>query len=149
MIAALACAAACHKSAPAAPAPSKPAAAAPARHDVGATLAVIVNGKPAARWSATDIARSASISVTNQNGEEREGWPLKPLTKALLGDKARIVALDAGDERVPIDEKAWNDPSQTLVLRLSHRGAYKAHWVQDGHTDEAFLKGVDRIEVVQ
>jgi hypothetical protein len=144
LLTAVVCAAACHKSTPA----TAPASTA-SEHDDGATLAVVVNGKPIASWSAQQIARTGTVSVTNHNGQSREGWPLKAVTRSLLGDKARVVAIAAGDERVAIDEKAWNDTSRTLVLRLSHRGAYKAHWVQAGHTDEAFLKNVDRIEVVQ
>jgi hypothetical protein len=147
-ITAILCAAACHKSTPAAPAAAPPAAAAPAKDD-GATLEIVVNGKPTATWTADKIARTGAVTMTNHNGQSREGWPLKALTKSLVGDKARVVALDAGDERVAIDERAWNDATRTLVLRLSHRGEYKAHWVQDGRADEAFLKGVSRIEVVQ
>lgn len=147
LVAAVLLAAACHKSTPAAPAAVAPAAA-PA-HDDGVALQVVVNGKPTAAWTSDTIARTAAVAMTNHNGQAREGWPLKALTRALIGDQARVVALAAGDERVAIDERAWNDPSRTLVLRLSRRGEYKAHWVQAGRADEAFLKNVSRIEVVR
>src|SRR5262249_22936525 len=99
--------------------------------------------------TADQIASVGTVGMENHNGEAREAWPLKRITESLLGKKARVIALDAGDERVTIDERAWNDPARTLVLRLSHRGEYKAHWLQGGVADEAFLKGVRRVEVVQ
>jgi hypothetical protein len=146
LIAAVVCASACHKSTPAAPAAAAPAVA--KALDDGA-IEVVVNGKPSATWTADNLAGTGAVTMTNHNGQSREGWPLKSVTRVLLGDKARVIALDAGDERVAIDERAWNDTTKMLVLRLSHRGEYKAHWVQSGHADEAFLKNVRRIEVVQ
>lgn len=153
IIAALA-AAACNRSNAAAPAAkAAPAAAAPAA--VAAPLAkgdleVVVNGKPAATWRASQIAAAGAVAVNNQNGEERDVWPLKKLTASLIGNGARVVAVATAAERVPIDEKAWNDPGRSLVLRLNHHGEYKAIWVDgSGNADEAFLKGVRRVEVVQ
>ncbi len=113
-------------------------------------LELVVNGKPSGAWRAQQIAAAGAVSMTNQNGEARAGWPLKRVTQSLLGQKARVVAVASADERVPIDEKAWNDPARSLVLRLNHHGEYKAIWVDGaGNADEAFLKGVRRVEVVQ
>ena len=113
-------------------------------------IEVVVNGKPSAAWRAQQIAAAGAVAVTNQNGESREGWPLKILTQSLVGKQARIVAVASAGERVPIDEKSWNDPARSLVLRLNHHGEYKALWVDGaGSADEAFLKGVRRVEVVQ
>jgi hypothetical protein len=151
---------ACHKSPPAgknASASAAPQAAgrrgAGGEHRrgdaVGAPLEVVVNGKPVAAWTPAQIASAPGISMTNANGEQKQGFPLKALAQKLVGQKARIVALDSDDDRVAIDEKAWNDPSRVLVIKLSHRGEYKAHWVAGGVADDAFLKGVRRIEVVQ
>jgi hypothetical protein len=159
--------AACHRSAPAAGASATAAvAAAPAAgghhaqaargfddgerpQQRGGNIEVVVNGKPVGTWTADQIAAAKAIAMTNQNGDERKGWVVKALARSLLGDKARVVALDTDDDRVTIDEKAWNDPARTLVLHLSHRGEYKAHWVQGGVADDALVKGVRRIEVVQ
>jgi hypothetical protein len=149
--------AACHRKA-AAPASSAAAARAakPHHHDVepegqaaGSPIEIVVNGKPAPAWTPERLASASAVSLTNQNGEQREGWPLKPLTQSIVGPKARIVALATEDERVAIDAQAWNDPTRTLILRLSRRGQYKANWVQAGVADDALLKGITRIEIAQ
>ena len=139
--------AACHRSSPTPPAAvAAPSAATPLSKG---DLEVVVNGKPSA-WRAQQIAAAGAVSMTNQNGEAREGWPLKILAQALVGKQARVVAVASAGERVAIDEKAWNDPARSLVLRLNHHGEYKALWVDgSGNADEAFLKGVRRVEVVQ
>lgn len=153
LFAALAAAAACNRSNAAAPAAkAAPAAAAPAATaPLGkGDLEVVVNGKAAAIWRAQQIAAAGAVAVSNQNGEERDVWPLKKLTQSLVGGSARVVAVATAGERVAIDEKAWNDPARSLVLRLNHHGEYKAMWVDgSGNADEAFLKGVRRVEVVQ
>jgi hypothetical protein len=151
LFAALLAASACNKSSATKPAPdtAPPAAQARAQAQPAGTVQVIVNGKAAGSWSAQQIAAAGTVSMNNQNGEQREGWPLKKVAQSLVGPSARVVALAAADERVAIDEKQWNDPQRTLILRLSHRGELKAHWVAGGSADEAFLKGVRRVEVVQ
>jgi hypothetical protein len=115
----------------------------------GSPIEIVVNGQPAPQWTPERLASANAMAVTNQNGERREGWPLKQLTRAILGPKARIVALATVDERVTIDERQWNDPARTLILRLSRRGQYKANWVEAGVADDALLKGITRIELVQ
>jgi hypothetical protein len=115
----------------------------------GSSIEVIVDGKPVPDWTPERIAAAASIPFTNQNGEQRDAWLLKTLTHSLLGPKARIVALDSEDRRVAIDERAWNDPARLLVMRLSHRGQYKANWMQGDVADEALIKGITRIEIAQ
>ncbi|MDB4968766.1 MAG: hypothetical protein JWN44_4455 [Myxococcales bacterium] len=154
LLAALATTAACNRSSASKPAPGTTAASAaatsaPAQRPAAGTIAVIVDGKPAGVWTTQQIAAAGTVAMNNQNGEEREAWPLKKVAQTLIGPKARVVALDAGNERVAIDEQQWNDPQRALVLRLSHRGAFKAHWLAGGKTDEAFLKGIERVEVVQ
>jgi hypothetical protein len=145
--------AACHRSSAAAPPPAAHGTGTGAGAQAGAQLAkgdieVVVNGKPSGAWRAEQIAAAGAVAMTNQNGESREGWPLKSLTATLLGKPARVVAVASAGERVAIDEKAWNERS--LVLRLNHHGEYKALWVDgSGKSDEAFLKGVKRVEVVQ
>ncbi|MCU1282998.1 MAG: hypothetical protein JWM53_6544 [bacterium] len=142
-------AAACHRSSPA-PSGSAPAAATAAAPLGKGDIEVVVNGKASGAWRAQQIAAAGAIAVTNQNGESREGWPLKRLTQSLVGKQARVVAVASAGERVAIDEKSWNDPARSLMLRLNHHGEYKALWVDgSGNADEAFLKGVRRVEVVQ
>lgn len=149
--------AACHRSSAAPPPPAARGAGSGtgAGAQAGAALAkgdieLVVNGKPSGAWRAQQIAAAGAVAMTNQNGEAREGWPLKALTTALVGKEARVVAVASAGERVAIDEKAWNDPARSLVLRLNHHGEYKALWVDGGgNADEAFLKGVRRVEVVQ
>jgi hypothetical protein len=154
LLAAVLAAAACHRSnsasAPANAAPAAATAAAAAGPLGKGDIEVVLNGKPAAAWRAPQIAAAGAVAVSNQNGEERDVWPLKKLTQSLVGNNARVVAVATAAERVPIDEKSWNDPARSLVLRLNHHGEYKAMWVDgSGNADEAFLKGVRRIEVVQ
>jgi hypothetical protein len=152
LVAALVSTAACHRSSPSPAASTAPAVAAGADAPLGkGDLEIVVNGKRSAAWTQQQIASaSASVAMTNQNGEARQGWPLKPVLQSLVGKQARIVAVASLSERVPIDEKSWNDPARTLVLRMNHHGEYKAIWVDgSGNADEAFLKGVRRVEVVQ
>jgi len=153
LIAAILFGAACHRSsaAPAASAPAPAAVAGSPGAELGkGDLEVVVNGKPSGTWRAQQIASAGAVAMTNQNGEARQGWPLKVVAQSLLGKQARIVAVASAAERVPIDEKAWNDSARSLVLRLNHHGEYKAIWVDgSGNADEAFLKGVRRVEVVQ
>ncbi|HEX9100997.1 MAG TPA: hypothetical protein VF997_02270 [Polyangia bacterium] len=153
LIAAVLFGAACHRSsaAPAASSSAAPAAAAGPAASLGkGDIEVVLNGKPSGAWRAQQIAAAGAVAMTNQNGEAREGWPLKILTQSLVGKQARVVAVASAGERVPIDEKSWNDPARSLVLRLNHHGEYKAIWVDgSGNADEAFLKGVRRVEVVQ
>jgi hypothetical protein len=148
--------AACHRSQPAQPTPH-PTAASHHLHDdhdgrpqaaPRADLEVLVNGKPVAPWTAARMTSTTKIAITNANGEARDGWPLRDLTHALVGANARVVALASDDERVTIDAHDWQDPSRTLLLRLSHRGDYKAQWLTpSGPSDEAFLKHIRRIEI--
>jgi hypothetical protein len=149
LVASLLAAAACNRSS-ASPAKAAPAAAPPAAAAAPlgkGDIEVVVNGKPGA-WTQAQIEKAGSVAMTNQNGEERQGWPLKAVAKTLVGGNARVVAVANTAERVAIDEKQWND--QSLVLRLNHHGEYKAMWVDSkGNSDEAFLKGVRRVEVVQ
>ena len=115
----------------------------------GSPIEIVVNGKPAPEWTPEKIASGPSLPLTNQNGEQRDAWLLKPLTQSILGPKARIVALATEDRRVAIDERAWNDPTRTLVMRLSHRGQYKANWMQGDVSDETLVKGITRIEIAE
>lgn len=150
-------AAACHRSSAAPPPPGAhaPGSGTGPSGQAGAPLAkgdiaVVVNGQPSGAWRAQQIAAAGAVAMTNQNGESREGWPLKALTATLVGKQARVVAVANDTERVAIDDKAWNDPARSLVLRLNHHGEYKALWVDaHGQSDEAFLKGVRRVELVQ
>lgn len=112
-----------------------------------APLEVVVDGKPAPAWSAAELAAAAVLTVTNQNGETREVWPLQTIVHKLVGPEARVVALDADGDRVDVDARAWRDPARTLVLHLSRRGEFKAHWVSGGVADGALLKGVRKIEI--
>ena len=161
MVFAITFTAGCHR-APTKPAagtaPVAPAQAARVHHQAGgqadgqaagAPIEVIVDGKPAPDWTPERLASGPSMPLTNQNGEQRDAWLLKPLTQSILGPKARIVALDSEDRRVPIDERAWNDPGRKLIMRLSHRGQYKANWMQGDVSDEALIKGITRIEIAQ
>jgi type IV secretory pathway VirJ component len=113
-----------------------------------ADLEVVVNGKPVAPWTLARLSAAQKVAVTNPNGEQRDGWPLRDVTRALVGQGARVVALASDNERVTIDPRDWQDSSRTLLLRLSHRGEYKAQWLGgDGEGDEAFLKHIRRIEI--
>lgn len=148
----------CHRGAAPPKASAAPAPIARVHHQAGgeadgqaagSPIEIIVNGKPAPDWTPERIASGPSLPLTNQNGEQRDAWLLKPLTQSILGPSARIVALATDDRRVAIDERAWNDPTRTLVMRLSHRGQYKANWMQSGVSDETLVKGITRIEIKQ
>ncbi len=146
----------CHRSEPAAPAP----APAPVQEkgsggegeDRAATrsLQVMVNGKAGEAWTPVRINAVAPLQVTNRNGESRGGWSLKALTSKLAGPTARVVALDAGPQRLEIAAADWSDAKRTLVVRVTRRGEYKVHWAAaDGNVGDAVLKGVERVEIAQ
>jgi len=142
--------AACHdRGAP--PAAIAPAAASPASAPPRDQLQVLVNGQPSAAWDPARLQRVTPLRLRNHEGEDRVAWPLRDVTRALVGASARVVALvNDQQQRVAVAPAEWSDPTRTLVMRPTHRGGYKVHWVDaDGTSGEALLKGVRQIEIVQ
>jgi hypothetical protein len=149
--------AACERKAPAAPAPK--AQAEPTRHlrqggddrKPSAPIDVVVNGKPAVKWTADQLDATPVLDLLNKNGEARQGWALRDLAAKFVGPSARVVAVvGAGGQKLAVDAKDWQDPSRFLVLKVSHKGDYKLHWAsRDGSADDAVLKGVHEIDVAQ
>ena len=139
------------KTAAAAPAVAAPAVAAPAAPTDGrvakSPLAIVVDGKPAADWSPSEVATLPRLQLTNKNGETRDGWSMRDAAKK-IAPSARVTALVGEDgERLAIAPADWSDAQKTLVLKVSNRGSYKAHWVAaDGSSGDAILKNVARVE---
>jgi hypothetical protein len=150
--------AACERKAPAASAPAA-VANEPARHlrqggddrRPTAAIDVLVDGKPAPKWSADQLDATPVLDLVNKNGEARQGWALRDLASKFVGPQARVVAVvGAGGQRFAVEPKDWQDSSRMLVLKVSHKGDYKLHWAsRDGSSDDAVLKGVKEIDVAR
>lgn len=140
------------KTAAATPAPASAVAAlavaAPSDGRVARSpLAIVVDGQPAAAWSPAEVAALPRLSMTNKNGETRDGWSLRDAAKKIAAG-ARVTALVGEDgERLAISPGDWSDAHKTLVLKVSNRGSYKAHWLAaDGSSGDAVLKNVAKVE---
>jgi hypothetical protein len=151
----------CHKKVAEAAPP--PVAAAPAALPVAAanapsdgrhakqTLEVVIDGKPAGNWSPEQIATLPRLSLTNKNGEARDGWSLRDAATKLVAPGARVVGLTGEDgDRLAIAPADWSNAKRTLVLKVSGRGSYKAHWVEaNGESGDAIVKNVTKIELAK
>jgi hypothetical protein len=148
----------CHKDPPPTPPPAPAVTATQnkgegeaAQRRASKPLAVLLNGQPGPTWTPEKVNAVPFVHITNGNGEDREGWSLHDLTKALVGPNARVTAMvDGAGERVEVTPPAWNDPKKTLVVRVTRRGDYKVHWASaDGTVSDAILKGIQRLEIAQ
>jgi hypothetical protein len=150
LVAALALAA-CHARVAPAPTPAPPPATANATGAAPGqrTLEVTVNGQQAAAWSPERLAQIDKVQLTSRGGENKDGWSLRDLTRALVGKGARVVAVQSEESgRVAIDPAAWANLSGTLILRANNRGEFKIHWVgADGRSGAALAKHIQRIEI--
>jgi hypothetical protein len=117
----------------------------------GDTIQIFVNGKPVTDWTPDRFSAVTPLKLKNHGGEDRLAWPLRELTRSLVGGSARVVNLVNDDEeKVAIAPSEWNDPSRTLVMRPSHRGGYKVQWMDaHGSSGDALLKSVRRLDIVQ
>jgi hypothetical protein len=100
-------------------------------------LHVRINGKPAADWTAQQLASISAAAVRTKKGESREGWWLAGVAGTLVDAHAKVTAIQAGDQRVAVDGAA------KLMLRVMRDGHYKV-------TDDRFetvLREVDTIEL--
>jgi hypothetical protein len=147
-------AAACERKTNATPAPTPPAPLAAAPSDgrrAKQSLEVIVDGKPAGAWSPEQVAALPRISSMNKNGEARDSWSLRDAAAKLIAPGARVTALISDDgERLDVTPADWSDTHKTLVLRVSNRGGYKAHWsAADGSSGDAVIKNVTKVELAK
>src|SRR6478609_9506635 len=55
-------------------------------------VTVVVNGK-SQTWTPQQFAATPVIDLANKNGEAREGWPLRELTKKFVGPSARVTTV--------------------------------------------------------
>src|SRR6476659_9218501 len=80
-------------------------------------VTVMVNGKPQT-WTPQQFAATPVIDLANKNGEAREGWPLRELTKKFVGPSARVTTVvGSGGDKIAVEAKDWQDPSKFLVLK--------------------------------
>ena len=112
-------------------------------------LAVILDGKPGPTWSPEQVTSGPRLALTNKNGEARDAWSVRELVSRLLGPGARVAALvDGSGERLEISPAEWGDAQKALVLRVSNRGGYKAHWTaRNGSAGDAILRDVRKLEI--
>jgi hypothetical protein len=144
--------AACSKTAD----PSPPAASHEDRHDPAIahpplTLTVAIDGVPST-WNQDAFDRVARFTGNTRasDGEIRDAWSLRELTRALVGPTARVTSITGDGGAKPIDAGAWNDAAHTPVLHTTRRGTLKFRWADAaGAWGESEVRDVARIEIAR
>lgn len=111
------------------------------------SIEVTVAGSPAGTWTRDTLAPLPRFARgATDAGDKPDLWSLREATRALVGPKARVVAIvGESGKRVTIDPKAWSDPARTPVLKLNRGHLFKFLWLPErGESDE--VKGILRIE---
>jgi hypothetical protein len=149
--------AACSKTAdPSPPAPSPGKIKHEDRHDPAIahpplTLTVAIDGVPST-WNqdAFDKVARFTGNARASDGEIRDAWSLRELTRALVGPTARVTSITGDGGAKPIDAGAWNDAAHTPVLHTTRRGTLKFRWADAaGAWGESEVRDVARIEIAR
>jgi hypothetical protein len=114
-------------------------------------LAVVVDGRDAAPWTADDFAKVEGWSVRGDSGAARAVWSLPDLAAALVGPRARVVRMQGRDGALEVSADAWRSADAIPAFRRTGRGELKFQWVRpDGRPrhDRGELPGVTRLELV-
>jgi hypothetical protein len=112
-------------------------------------IEISLDGKPTEAWTLERIKTVETKKVPSGDAA-RESWSLRDLAHALVGPKARVVAVaGAGHRKLAIDPKAWDDPRETPALRVNRQGLFKFQWVGDRTklAAEAELRNVHALEL--
>lgn len=102
------------------------------------SLKVVVAGKETT-WTRDELSKVTPIVFRSKDGDgERDAWPLRALTKALVGENAMPTEV-VGEEKksTKIDPAKWKDPSIEPVIRASRRGKLKLQWLDAKSHEEA------------
>jgi len=100
-------------------------------------------------WAQDVFDKVPHSTGKNNDGQDRDVWSLRDLVHTAVGPSARVVAV-AGDIRMPIDTKAWDDPDKTPILHRTKRGALKFRWAdKDGKWGDTGVKDVTELEVTR
>jgi hypothetical protein len=95
-----------------------------------------------------ELSKVEPIVLVSKDGDrERDAWPLRALTKALVGDEAMPnEAIGEEPASLRIDAAKWNDATLEPVIRSNRRGRLKFVWLDtkthDEDHDEPQQKGV-------
>lgn len=109
-------------------------------------LDVIVKGA-AATWHQDSFDKVSRYTKGN-DGEARDVWSLRELTRALVGPTARVTSVTGDDGTRAIDRAAWDDATRTPLLHTTRRGTLKFRWADAaGKWGESEVKDVVRIEI--
>jgi hypothetical protein len=104
-----------------------------AQKAVSDIIQIIVDGKPQGEWTIEKLNRVKTGTVAGPSDAGKEGWSLHDLASALVGPKARVIAVSASrTKRLEVEPSKWNDKKRTPVLRVNRRGEFKFQWVSDG-----------------
>ena len=99
-------------------------------------------------WREDAFAKVPHVVGKNNGGESRDVWSLRELAHALVGPKARVVAVHGNDAKKAIDPAAWNDPARTPIVHTTRRGTLKYRWMdRDGKWGDTELKDVVKLEI--
>jgi hypothetical protein len=154
----------CSKSADKAPADKAPEASATAseahhRKHEDRREPVIANAPPlrlevsgageATTWDQGAFDRVAKYTK-GTDGEARDVWSLRELVHALVGPRARVVAVTGEDGTKAIDAADWGDEAKTPLLHTTRRGTLKFRWADaSGKWGESGVKDVTKIEIAR
>jgi hypothetical protein len=96
-------------------------------------------GKPRMVWTQEKVQTQAHWVL--DGGAERDIWSLRDLAHALVGPKARVVAVvGEGGKRLPVETK-----DKLPLLKLNRGNSWKVLFHPEGEE----LKGITRVEIAE
>lgn len=102
-------------------------------------------------WAKDSFDKTPKLSAgaTANDGENRDTWSLRELAHTLVGPNARVTAV-LGDDKVAIDQAAWNDANKTPIVHTTRRGTLKFRWADKaGKWGEAEVSDVSGLEIAK
>lgn len=122
--------------------------------EAAAVRLVVTIGEQVSSWGRADFAKVEPLGYTTKEDEARDAWSLRDLATALVGAKARVVAVEGEGKRVEISQDRWSDTSLNPALRITRRGLVKLQWLtREGKRapvsgNDVELRGVTALKIV-
>lgn len=114
-------------------------------------VTVAIDGVPST-WNQDALDKVARFTGNTRasDGEIRDAWSLRELTRVLVGPTARVTSVTGDGGAQAIDAGAWSDAAHTPVLHTTRRGTLKFRWADAAGTwGESEVRDVTRIEIAR
>lgn len=115
--------------------------------EAAAVRLTVMVGEHVSTWARPDFAKVEPLGYKTKEDEARDAWSLRDLVTALVGAKARVVAVEGEGKRVEISRDRWLDISLTPALRITRRGLVKLQWLTPAGKRPASSAASDPIEL--